>query len=139
MLAQLKAKVDSLNIGEKNYTNLGQATVDKLKAALPESPALPKLMGGLSALAQDQQASISSLQFEPTEIEGNPKTLLKNAQIKEIPLTLNLQGPYPKLVSFLNELNQAERLITIDSINFNKSADGPLIMSIKARAYYLKN
>lgn len=131
----------SLNLaqGRKNYDNLDPQAIAKLNNLLPNSTSLPSLIASLESLAQLHQASISGLQFQPTELVGQPTTLAKNASLKEIDFTLNVHGSFSQLTNFLQALEKTRRLITISSVNFGKSEGGPLVLSINAKAYYLKN
>lgn len=132
---------NSLNLaqGKKNYDNLDPQFVSKLDNLLPNSTSLPNLIDSLESLAQSHQASISGLQFQPTELIGTPMTLAKEASLKEIDFTINVQGSFSQLTNFLSALEKARRLITVSSVNFGKSEDGPLVLSINAKAYFLKN
>ncbi len=139
VLDQLNTKTNNLSLGKKAYDNLDPTIQDKLFSLAPNSTSIPKLIDNLNTLASRNEASISGLQFQPTELFGAPKKLSKNAKLEEIEFSLNIRGTYPQFINFISSLIASGRLINLESVNFNKSADDSLTMSINATAYVLKN
>ncbi|MBI2595222.1 type 4a pilus biogenesis protein PilO [Candidatus Daviesbacteria bacterium] len=139
ILKQLDTKTANLSAGKQNLDNLDPDAKNKLSSLLPDYTSLPKLIDNLTTLAVQNEASISGLQFQPVDLLGAPKTLSKDAKPEEIEFTLNSQGSYENLSLFLNSIVTTNRLININSVNFNKPLDSPLSMSINAVAYFLRN
>lgn len=139
ILNQVNEKVKMLSEGTKNYENLPGQTRTKLFNLIPDAPTLPKLIDITSSLASRYEASVSGIQFQSVELGTVTKELKKGAQLKEIELTLNLQGSYSQMTNFLKTLVLSDRLIVIKNVSFNKSADTPLFMTVNAKTYYVKN
>lgn len=139
ILNRLQEKVQNLTQGKQNYENLSGEVKTKLNSLLPDNPALPLLINSVGYLAQQSEASVSGLQFQTVNLETAKNTLNKDAPITEINFTLISQGTFPNLMRQLTVIKRADRLINISSINFVKPADADLIMSVSAKAYYLKN
>ncbi len=139
ILDSLNKKVDNLSVGKKNYQNLDPKLKQKLANLLPQNPALPIFASSLTGLAQQYQASISGLQFQPIDIEQTSQIASKNATTVPVDFSLSLQGDYSQLANFLTALGHFDRLVTIQSVTFNKQLDSPLIMLITARTYFLKS
>lgn len=139
VLDQLNTKTNNLSLGKKAYDNLDPTVQDKLFSLAPNSTSIPGLIDNLYELASRNEASVSGLQFQPTELLGAPKKLSKDAKLEEIEFSLNIRGTYPQFINFISSLVTSNRLINLKSISFNKSVEGFLTMSINATAYVLKN
>lgn len=147
ILDKLNKKTENLSLAKRNYREMDSAVKAKINNLLPDSPSLTCLIDTLTTLANTYDASISGLQIQPTQLNGiskcpspeeinskgtNPPTLEK------IEFTINTQANFNKLSSILEQISQSPRLISIDSISFNKIDENSLIMSINAKAYYYK-
>jgi len=139
ILNTLKEKVGHLVSGKQNYENIPTDTKVKLTNLIPDNPALPQLINSLTYAADTAEASISGIQFQPVELENQKTQIIKEAELKEIEFTFNLQGDFPNLMAALTTLKRLDRLVTINTINFNQQAESPLVMSVSGKAYYLKN
>lgn len=138
-LEKLNQKVQSLSLGKKNFDNLDTSTKSKMFSLLPNSTSLPLLIDQLTSLSLEKQASISGLQVHPVELKAASPNLSKEATLKELDFTLTAQGSYQQLTNFLDSLPKLSRLIMIKSISLNKPIDGSLIMSVNAKAYFIKD
>lgn len=136
---RLDKKVSDLTEGRKNYEAIDPELKTRLVDLVPYSPSLPTVINSLNLLANISQASLSGIQFQPVELQQPPNTLVKNSSLKDVEFTFNAEGSYDKLLSLLVNLKKADRLINIDSVTFNKPQEGPLIMTVNARAPFLKN
>lgn len=144
VLEQLNTKTETLTLGKKNYEALGSEVQQKIKDLLPETAALPNLLDDLYALAISHEASVSGIQLEPSQLEQRNKELSKDAVVTDLAFTINAQGTYDDLLELLSAINQSSRLISIDSITLSKQQDanagrGFVVVSINAKAFYLKN
>lgn len=139
VLQSLQDKVKNLSLGKTNLDKVDSSTKQKLNTLIPNQTDPATLANSLTALAISSQASISGLQFQPTPLISQSKTLSKKYSLQTIDFTFNVVGSYEDLVTLLQRLNSSARLISISSISFNQAPDSPLVMSINAKAYYLKN
>lgn len=139
VLSDLKQKVNNLVEGKKNYEEIPAETKIKLNSLIPGDPNLPGLINSLTFAAEDSQATISGLQFQPIEIEPEKNELNKAAQVNQVDFTFNVQGDFNNLMKMLSTLKRLDRLISITNINFTQPLDGSLTMSLAGKAYYLKN
>lgn len=138
VLTQLNTKIDNLTLGQKNFDNLDPVVKKKLLNLVPASTAVSNLIDSLAVDSLALQASISGLQLQPVELVDVSKNISKNITVKEIDFTLNAQGSYTQLTNFIDKVSKSSRLIYIKSINFNKSVEGSLLMTMNAKAYFLK-
>lgn len=139
VLNSLKDKVNNLVLGKQNYENISKSTKDKLDNLIPNNTDLPGLINSLSFAAADAEATISGLQFQPTDVLQPVNQISKNAQVNQVDFTLNVQGEFSSLLKLLSNLERLDRLIAITNINFALPSEGALVMSITGKAYYLIN
>lgn len=139
ILNRLQEKVRNLTQGKQNYENLDDGVKTKLNNLVSDNPALAQLINSIGSIAQESEASISGLQFQTVDLEPKKNILNKDAAITGVDFTLISQGTFPRLMRLLTAIKRTDRLISISSINFVQPSEGSLIMSINAKAYYLKN
>jgi len=139
ILENLNKKVSDLTQGRKNYEAIDPDLKIKLVDLLPYSPAIPSLINNLLTITNASNATVSGLQIQPIDMEKPPKTLSKDAQLKEVELTFSIQGTYAQSTHILQSLKNISRLIKIESVVFNKPVDSPLIMTVNAKALFIKN
>lgn len=138
-LDSITKKGEGLSQAKSNYEALNDGVKTNLALLVPTSTSLTDLLASISNLAIFHEATISGLQVQPTMLEGDPIKLSKDATIKEINFTANFQGSYQSLSNLLDAFSQSPRLIYIQAVNFNKQSDDPLIMTVNAKGYYIKN
>lgn len=139
ILNKLNEKTRNLTDGRENYKKLDDEIKIRLVTLLPDSTALPPLVNDLTSIANINSALISGMQFQPVDLVGSPTQPVKNAPLKEIDFTVNYQAPYPQLIKILETLTRANRLISIQSANFNKPSEDTLTLSLTGKAYYFSN
>lgn len=139
VLKTLHEKVNNLTAGKNNYAGINPKTKTKLENLVPNSPQLTGVIDSITIAANDAQATISGLQFQPIILENEKDKLNKNASLNEVSFTLNSQGSFASLMKLLTILQRSDRLFSIASINFAQPPEGSLIMSITAKAFYMKN
>lgn len=135
----LNKKVADLTEGRKNYEAIDPELKTRLVDLIPYSPSIPALINSLNSLAKVSDASLSGIQFQSTELRQIPKTLDKNVSLQEIDFTFNAAGGYRELLTLLVNLRKSDRLINIQTITFNKPADGSLIMTVNGKSLFIKN
>lgn len=136
---RLQEKSRHLSEGKQNYENLNKDIKTKLNNLVPDNPALAQLINSISYITEGSEASISGLQFQKVTLEAKKNILIKDAPITQIDFALISQGTFPNLMRLLTAIKRTDRLISIHSINFVQPPNSDLIMSISAKAYYLKN
>lgn len=139
VLETLKEKVNNLVMGKQNYDNIELSVRTKLDNMVPDNPALPHLVDSLTYVADQAEASLSGVQFQPVTLENKSSQITKAAEVKEIEFSMNLQGDFANLMEALTILKRLDRLVTVSTINFIQPIDSALIMSVTAKAYYIKN
>lgn len=139
VLNTLKEKVNALVSGKQNYENIPLPVKNKLNTLIPDNPALPDLINSLSFASKTADATISGIQIQPVTLEASKTQLSKTAKVSEIDFNFNTQGSFANLMKLLSLIKRSDRLMTINSVHFNQPDDSSLVMSVTAKAYYLKN
>lgn len=139
VLNTLKEKVNNLVAGKHNYENIDASVKTKLENLIPDNPSLPNLINSLTYAALTSEASISGLQIQPVQLENKNPILSKNAEVKQIDFTFNVQSNFANLMKLLTALKRTDRLVTISTVNFVQPLEGDLVMQVTGKAYYIKN
>jgi Tfp pilus assembly protein PilO len=136
---QLLTKEKNLALGKQNLDAIPVDTMAKTSTLLPDQTDITIVTDNLASIAQQNQASVSAIQYQPFDLVGVPATLNPHPNLQEISFTLNLQGDYLRIAKLLQDLNNSGRLVVIDSINMVESNESPLNTTINGRTFYLKN
>lgn len=135
---KLKIKVNSLSLGKSNYERIDPDTKNKLINLIPIAPNLPRVLYSLSQMAEQNQATLSGIQFQPIDLDPINPVPNKNAVLSELDITFSFQGRYSQHVVILNELKKLDRLIEIQSVTMNRQEANSILMTITGKAKFLK-
>ncbi len=147
ILDEANKKSDDLTSARNEYNALDPDTKSKVLALIPTSASLPCFLNYISTLAIAEEATISSIQVEPTNLAGTSECIIEDtdittekATLSEIDFTMNAQGNFESVVSFLENLKKLNRLIMVDTATMSKSSDNnPINLSVTGRIFYLDN
>lgn len=138
VLERITQKSENLSLAKKNYEALGPETKQKINNLVPNKVFIQSVIQSLEQAAKTNQASISALQFQPITITNKDETLT-NSTLATVDFTFNVEGSYSTLLKVITSIQNSSRLISIENLIFNKSADASIIvMSASGKAYYLK-
>lgn len=137
-LASVKKKTEDITLARKNYQGLSQEIVNNLKNLIPNTQNPTFIIDNVTYLSRQNEATISGVQFQPMTLQPPPSKLTTLGTVSEVEFTVVYQGEYDDLITILDQINRANRLIRIESVSLNQSEDTPLTMSINAKAYYFK-
>ncbi len=136
-LDTLTQKAKDLSLAQKNYEELPQDTKAKILNAVPLTPNVTSLLKSLESAAPPQ-ASTSAIQIEPVLIYDADQKLSGHPTAKEIGFSYNVVGTYAQITTTLTNLNKLPRVISISKLSISRQSEGPVILSITGKAYYLK-
>lgn len=136
-LETVKQKSLTLSDAKKNLINLDPKALGQLDELLPSKVSIVELMDELAILALASNVEVTGVQFQPIEIV-NSSEIVAQPQVKTIQFVYNTQGSYQDLVNLLNLLSTYSRLISIDSVSFNKNAASQIVMSVNGKAFFLQ-
>jgi type IV pilus assembly protein PilO len=124
-LQEVKIKAADLALFEKE---MAEAETQFLETAalLPKEKEIPKLLKDISALGQN--AGLDFLTFKP--LADIPKDFYA-----EIPVTINVRGPYHNMGSFFDQVSKLERIVTVSNIKMSspKKEGGEMLLNSDCR------
>lgn len=117
-----KARKAAANLQHhKNELAEAQKKFDKISVVLPKEQEIPDLLRKISDLGKN--VGLDFISFKPgTEV---PKDFYA-----EIPLNIEIRGPYHNMGSFLDRVSGLERIVTVDNIKMGKpkEEDGEILL-----------
>jgi len=98
----------------------------KTSALLPKEKEIPKLLKDISALGRN--AGLDFLTFTPQA--DNPKDFYA-----EIPVTINVRGPYHNMGFFFDQVSKLERIVTVANVVMSspKQEGGEMLLNSDCR------
>ncbi len=108
-LRQVKQKASNLSKFKKERDEANELFV-KASALLPKEKEIPKLLKDISALGRN--AGLDFLTFKPEP--DNPKDFYA-----EIPVTINVRGPYHNMGFFFDQVSKLERIVTVANVKMS--------------------
>lgn len=94
----------------ENELEEAQRLFDETSGLLPKDKEIPKLLKDISALGRS--AGLDFLTFRP--LADIPKEFYS-----EIPVTINVRGPYHNVGFFFDQVSKLERIVTVSNIKMS--------------------
>lgn len=120
-LRDVEAKAADL---AKFQEELEKATItfSETAALLPKDKEIPKLLTDISALGRN--AGLDFLTFKP--LADIPKDFYA-----EIPITINVRGPYHNMGFFFDQVSKLERIVSVSNVKMSspKKEGGEMLLS----------
>lgn len=151
---QLEEKINALIDAQESYMEI-EPLLPLVYSLLPQNADFPRLLRHLELLADDNNASISSIQVEPVSIYSSNESEVAVEIIPEeietdedtqtpkdptMPLVVNftVKGNYTDIINFLTRLTKIDRIISIETLNLTQdtSSSSLLSLNVKANALY---
>lgn len=131
-ITQLEKKLTQVKKKAQNRERLRQELAETMvvfeetSALLPKEKEIPKLLKDISALGTN--AGLDFLAFKPGG--DTPKDFYA-----EIPVDINVNGPYHNLGFFLDQVSKLDRIVTVNNIKMGgpKMDAGEMLLSSSAR------
>jgi type IV pilus assembly protein PilO len=120
-LQEVKRKASDLAKFEKEMKE-AEDLFFKTAVLLPKEKEIPKLLKDISALGQT--AGLDFLTFKP--LADIPKDFYA-----EIPVTINVRGPYHNMGSFFDQVSKLERIVSVSNVKMSspKKEDGEMLLN----------
>ncbi|OGF98836.1 hypothetical protein A2153_05230 [Candidatus Gottesmanbacteria bacterium RBG_16_38_7b] len=127
-------QISSIITAQSEYEKI-RNSITLLDKALPRGSEFTKFAKTMERLAVKNEITLNQLQ-----IDAAPISIKKNTDsLNNINFILIAIGHYEKINSFLNDVVNSLRIITINSLDFSPeggTVSGTLRMTMKGRAYY---
>lgn len=120
-LHEVKAKAADLTKFQKEMAE-AEAQFLETAALLPKEKEIPKLLKDISALGRN--AGLDFLTFKP--LADIPKDFYA-----EIPVTINVRGPYHNMGFFFDQVSKLERIVSVSNIKMSspKKEGGEMLLN----------
>lgn len=137
ILEGLNTKSRSLKQAQANLESIDSAKLAKLSGLLPSQPNISSLVNSLKA-SMEPTASISALQIEPVTVIDDSTENKSNLSVNTVDFSFTITGSYTGLMSSLDKIMKANRLINLKIVNLSRQSQEPVSMSITGKAYFLQ-
>lgn len=135
-------------IAEREQTESGSMTEENIQAALPPGPNAEQLILDIKRIGEQASVRLSDATFSyGSESAANgsgsasaiAQALAANG-LGTVYVTVNVEGNYTQIRSWIDLLQKTERVTTVDSLSFQQSAQPNLLLSatITFTASYLQ-
>lgn len=103
--------------------------------AMPQNPEAPKLVAQVNSLLS--RSHLQSASLKTLGVEITPERQLSSNKASSFAFTLQASGAYDDILSFIQSVTHANRLITIDSISISKDGKkNTLLLDLRGRGYF---
>lgn len=118
---EVKQKASDLAKFEKEMEE-AETLFLEMAALLPKEKEIPKLLKDISALGQN--VGLDFLTFKP--LADIPKDFYA-----EIPVTINVRGPYHNMGSFFDQVSKLERIVSVSNVKMSspKKEGGEMLLN----------
>jgi hypothetical protein len=128
-------KINSIIKTQSEFENV-RNDLFLIDIALPENSLFSKLALALEKMADRSNVTIQQLQMDKASISKLPPS----NQVQNYNFSLVTSGDFPSSIAYLTSLINAKRIITLQSLDFNKDSSGTtsanIRLTIRAQAYY---
>lgn len=120
---QLRTKIQNLSVLGQKYLAI-QNDLTTLDNALPKNPNIPLLIGQIQSVAQDSNVVISQLQTSETPLGAQGQKQATDTVNKPTPIVFSttIEGSLANIQTFIQNLTQFNRIVTIDEVSTNQSS-----------------
>ena len=118
---EVKAKAADLAKFEKELEE-ARLVFEETSALLPKDKEIPKLLKDISSLGRS--AGLDFLTFKP--LADTPKDFYA-----EIPVTINVRGPYHNMGFFFDQVSKLERIVSVTNVKMSspKKEGGEMLLT----------
>jgi Tfp pilus assembly protein PilO len=133
---QLKQKISNLSILQQKYADL-QGSLPDVYAAVPKTPEAAEFMGQVEKIAQNNNVNVISMQTFQVEAVSSSKVVKRYSNFN---FNLSLEGNYDHVDSFLKELSNMQRVVSVNTMSianvYDRQKGNILRLSIKGTTYF---
>jgi len=124
-LREVKQKASNLARFQKELAE-AEEVYTQISILLPKEKEIPQLLKDISALGRN--AGLDFLTFKPQP--DNPKDFYA-----ELPVTINVRGPYHNMGFFFDQVSKLKRIVTVANVKMSspKKESGEMMLSSDCR------
>jgi Tfp pilus assembly protein PilO len=129
---ELQTKINNLSSLEQQYNQLG-SNLTNILSAVPQNADAPILSAQIAALMQKHNLTATSYRVDEVLLASIPKL----TKTQSFVFTLQAQGSYNDMLAFAAELDQLNRIITVEDMEIGRdSQTNNLTLTIRGREYF---
>ena len=132
--SKLEEKINNLSILQEKYIPI-QQDLPIIYSAVPKTTEMSLLIGQLQSIAKSSNLKIDTIQTFETDNINSPALY---GDYSSFDFEISAQGNYQDIQTFISNLVNFQRVITLGNISLSKSRDinnAMLILNIKGTAY----
>ncbi len=127
-ISAAKKDINNKNNFMKELDGL-QEKINTYKVKLPEEKEIPSILESLSDIAKDSDLKIDMIDLKKDTFDA--KQQKKDSLYTVIPIVITAKCSYHQLGSFINKLENSERLIKVDDISIDGDKLNPRSENVK--------
>lgn len=131
---QYEDKITNVVVAQSEYERI-RNDIPLIYETLPETPQFPKLISTIENLATSSSLILEDMQIDPQPIAP----LLNTKELTDYSVQLRLSGEYQNAYTFLSNLVNNQRLISIKSLDLKteeSTSSGELTVNFMLQSYY---
>jgi Tfp pilus assembly protein PilO len=129
---ELQTKINNLSSLEQQYNQLGP-NLTNILSAVPQNADAPLLTAQITALVQKHNLTVTSYRVEEVQLASLPKL----TKTQSFVFSLQTQGNYNDMLAFATELDQLNRIITVEYMEISRdNQTNNLTLTIRGREYF---
>ena len=131
---RLSEKINSLSILYQKYTTL-LPDLPIIFSAIPQKPDAAFFLGKTQTVSQAHNINLRKLQTSQVELFKGSEGASKYSSFS---FSLDAEGSYDQLLSFIGALAKIDRILSFDAITISASDEhkGLLVLNIRGKAYF---
>jgi Tfp pilus assembly protein PilO len=130
---RLTEKMNNLSGLQQQYNTIN-SDLPYVFNAIPQSAGVPKLVGQMQALAEENKVKITSLRISDVQLNEVKKS---PQEANSFTFLLQAQGDYENMQSFAADLAHFDRIVDLESVGFTKDTKlEVLILTVKGKQYF---
>jgi len=129
---ELQTKIDNLSSLDQQYNQLG-SNLTNILSAVPQDADAPLLTAQIAALSQKHNLILTTYRIDEVELASLPKI----TKTQSFVFTLEAEGNYNDMLAFATELDQLNRIITVENMEIGRdSQTNNLELTLRGREYF---
>lgn len=130
---KLSQKINNLSSLSQQYITV-QNDISYVLDAIPQKAEAPTFVAQIQSVAKSSSVNITSIEISPINLNNQ-----QNGLNSTFTFNIAAQASYQDLQTFLSNLTDMQRVISVDSISIAKGeVDQSLRLNLKGTAYYKK-
>ncbi len=127
-------KAQNLSTLQNAYRSLS-GDIPIISDAMPQKPEVPKLVAQMNALLS--RSHLQAISLKTMGVEITPDRQLSSKGTSSFAFTLEAMGTYDDILSFIQSVVQANRLITVETVSISKDTKkNALVLNLRGRGYF---